>query len=290
MPNPVTAAKLSVVSANPVKAPPEPEFVSKEEAEISRRFLDDGHVVVPVENLAVLDRLREAVSGRAADWLQGEAPDGPGPFLDSIHARVGPGGVNDMRMSVINGLNTEPWVARGYFSLARKTIEAVVGNELAMQRRLNLSVQMPGDDSSVLPVHADVWDGNSPFEVVLWVPLVDCSGTKAMFLLPPQANAIHEADFRRFAGKSVEDLFRAIEADVIWPEVRYGEAMVFALSLMHGNRVNFEAGTRWSFNCRFKSLFSPYGDKRLGEFFEPITIRAATRMGMDYTHLEGFDE
>lgn len=284
------AAKLSVVPATPVESPQEPDFVSAEEKELSRKFLEEGHVVVPVEDRAALDRLRAAVTDRASEWLGTDAPADPGPLLDSIHARVGPGRVNDMRMSIINGLNTEPWVARSYFSLARKTIETIVGNELAMQRRLNLSVQMPGDDSSVLPVHADVWDGDSPFEIVLWVPLVDCYDTKAMFLLPPEANATHEADFRRFAGKSVEDLFHTIEPDVIWPEVRYGEVMVFALSLMHGNRVNFEAGTRWSFNCRFKSLFSPYLDKRLGEFFEPISIRAATRMGMDYTHLEGFDE
>ena len=59
---------------------------------------------------------------------------------------------------------------------------------------------------------------------------------------------------------------------------------------MHGNRINREAETRWSMNCRFKSLFSPYADKRLGEFFEPITIRAATRVGMNHKLPGGFRE
>ncbi|EMJ37439.1 hypothetical protein LEP1GSC079_0286 [Leptospira interrogans str. FPW1039] len=35
-------------------------------------------------------------------------------------------------------------------------------------------------------------------------------------------------------------------------------------------------------NCRFKSVFTPYGDKKLGEFFEPITLRAASKIGMEY--------
>ena len=35
-------------------------------------------------------------------------------------------------------------------------------------------------------------------------------------------------------------------------------------------------------NCRFKSLFSPYGDKKLGEFFEPISIKPATQIGFNY--------
>ena len=58
---------------------------------------------------------------------------------------------------------------------------------------------------------------------------------------------------------------------------------------MHGNRMNRESETRWSMNCRFKSLLSPYAGKRLGEFFEPITIRAATRLGMAYEFPNGFD-
>jgi hypothetical protein len=43
-------------------------------------------------------------------------------------------------------------------------------------------------------------------------------------------------------------------------------------------------------NVRFKGLFMPYSDKRLGDFFEPITIRAATRVGMAYRLPGGFTE
>ncbi len=283
-------AQLNVVQNARPLAQNEPNFFLPEEEELSRRFLEDGYVIVPVENRIALDRLRATVAEAAAKWLGVDTPSDAGTFLDNIHARAPYDRINEMRLSVINSLNTQPWVSRAYFSLARKTVETLVGNELAMQRRLNLSVQMPNDETSVLPVHADVWDGDSPFEVVQWTPLVDCKGTKAMFLLPPKADARHAAEFRRFDGKSVEDLFRAIEPDVIWPEVKYGETMVFSLNLMHGNRVNFEPGTRWSFNCRLKGLFSPYADKRLGEFFEPITVRAASRFGLDYAYLEGFDE
>ena len=54
-----------------------------------------------------------------------------------------------------------------------------------MQLRVSLSIQLPGDDSSLLPVHADTWAGDSSFEVVVWLPLVDCYGTKTMYILPP---------------------------------------------------------------------------------------------------------
>ena len=31
-----------------------------------------------------------------------------------------------------------------------------------------------------------------------------------------------------------------------------------------------------------KNIFSPYGDKKIGEFFEPITLRAASEIGLKY--------
>ena len=35
-------------------------------------------------------------------------------------------------------------------------------------------------------------------------------------------------------------------------------------------------------NCRFKGIFTPYKDKKLGEFYEPITLKSATKRGLNY--------
>ena len=58
--------------------------------------------------------------------------------------------------------------------------------------------------------------------------------------------------------------------------------LIFNQSLPHGNIINREKETRWSLNCRFKSVFSPYDDKKIGEFFKPITLRPATMIGIKY--------
>ena len=44
---------------------------------------------------------------------------------------------------------------------------------------------MPKDDSSILPIHSDVWSGVSPYDIVVWIPLVNCYKTKSMFILSP---------------------------------------------------------------------------------------------------------
>lgn len=262
------------------------EFLTAEESELASRFLAEGRVVQPVEDTSALDRLRREIARLAADHLGVVAGEGDGAFLDGVHRHVGPENINALRLAVIEGLNAQPWARPAYFRLARAALFSLVGGELAMQRRLNLSIQLPGDEASLLPLHADVWSGDSPFEVVVWVPLVDCRASKSMFLAPPEVNARWSARMGDF--RSTEDLFRAVEPEVEFLAIRYGEVLVFNQTLMHGNRINAEAETRWSLNCRFKGLFTPYADKRLGEFFEPVTLRPASRIGLSYLPPAGF--
>ncbi len=265
-------------------------FLRADEAALGAQFLEHGYVVAPVADLGALHNLRGALAETAAQHLGLGKPDDPGALLDDIHSQVKATALNALRMAVINGVNNLPWARQVYFELARPLLETIVGNELAMQRRLNLSIQMPGDDSSLLAVHADVWDGDSPFEVVVWLPLVDCFNTKTMFLLPPDKGRTVEARMGDFDGGDTDDLFAAIEDDLFWLDVPYGNVLLFNQNLMHGNRINREGGTRWTMNCRFKGLFSPYAGKRLGEFFEPITVRPASRVGMSHALPGGFVE
>ena len=265
-------------------------FLDAEEAALTKRFLADGHVIVPVEDMPGLQRLRNAMAGIAAEHLGLAKPTDAAAFMNGIHRQVTVEQLNGLRLKVIDGVNAQSWTRRVYFNLARSAVETLVGNELVMQRRLNLSIQLPNDDSSLLAVHADVWDGDSPFEVVAWLPLVDCHRTKSMYLLPPAKGAAVEAEFGRFQGKSEHELFAAIEPDLQWLTVPFGTVLLFSQNLMHGNVVNREPDSRWSMNCRFKSAFSPYAGKRLGEFFEPITLRAASRLGMRYRFPEGLHE
>jgi len=228
-------------------------FISPDERTLSDEFLEKGYIVQPAEDLASLDYLRDLVR----------------PHEPECH-------VNTLRMQAMTKLDFDKNAKLYYYSLAEKALSAIVGNELAMQKHFNLSVQVPDDGHDLLPIHADSWAGDSPFQVVLWVPLVDCYGTKAMWLLPPK----HARDFR-LQGSS-EEMFKRIVDQVEFIPIKYGEVLIFNPNLPHGNRVNREKETRWSINCRFKSVFSPYCRKELGEHFEPITLRAASRIGLDY--------
>jgi sporadic carbohydrate cluster 2OG-Fe(II) oxygenase len=265
-------------------------FFQPDEIALTDAFLDQAHVIRPAEDRAALDRIQRHMAKTAASLLDRPEPDDPLAFLDGIHERVSVEKLNDFRLAVFRAMNDQDWLRPAYFSVARQALQTLVGNELSMQRRVNLSIQLPNDDSSLLPVHADVWSGDSPYEVVLWIPMVDCFATKSMYIAPPDLDREIQERFTDFEGRSAEDIWRRIEPHVRFLEVPYGSYLLFSQNVMHGNRVNIEPTTRWSMNCRFKSVMSPYADKRLGEFFEPITLRPATRLGLEYKLPGGFQE
>lgn len=253
------------------------------EIDISKSFMDQGYVISDVSDKSALDLIRQSVLS-AVPQDRGHNSTTAEEVLNGFHNSCDLSELNDFRLDLIHSLNIQPSFRRHYFSIARDLLYILVGSEIAMQRRVNLSIQMPNDSSSLLPVHADVWSGDSPYEVVVWTPLVDCYKTKSMFILPPAKTQQLHHNFKEFNGKSSEDIYQEIEHDLVWLNVPYGKTVIFNQNLPHGNRVNVESETRWSLNCRFKGLFTPYGEKKLGEFFTPITLRAASRIGMTYRY------
>ncbi|MEM8960905.1 MAG: sporadic carbohydrate cluster 2OG-Fe(II) oxygenase [Acidobacteriota bacterium] len=258
---------------------PSESFLIEDDPRVSE-LLERGWVQQPVERHDELLLIRELAATLAARHLGLAPPDDPEAFLDHIADHLPVTDLNPLRLAVFRGLNERAWLRPACYRLAERALHALVGNELAMQRRVNLSIQMPGDDSSLLPLHADSWSGDSPYELVLWIPLVDCQRTKSMFILPRAEQERLVTDEVVTTAGSVEALFRVVEPAIHFLDVPFGEVLLFDQNLLHGNRVNQETTTRWSLNCRFKGLFTPYADKKLGEFFEPITVRPMSRLGM----------
>ena len=72
-----------------------------------------------------------------------------------------------------------------------------------MQKNINLSIQLPNDKSSLLPIHSDVWSGDSPYEINLWIPLVNCFKTKSMYILNRKHNSYFLKEMKKKRSKAV---------------------------------------------------------------------------------------
>ena len=160
-------------------------FLSEEEDSLTKEYLLQGYIIRPVADKKALAWIRRKIYNFSKQDVRYENSSEANYWLNHIHERITVKQLNDFRLKIIDGINAESEFKKHYFNLARPYLDTLVGNELSMQLRVNLSIQFPGDESSLLPVHADTWSGDSPFEVVVWTPLVDCYGTKSMYILRP---------------------------------------------------------------------------------------------------------
>lgn len=258
------------------------DFLSPEETALSQSFLAHGHVICDAESPKVLHSIRNDVSLFANTWLKNNKLDKKSFDLAVSHDSVPSEQLNNLRLTIFTELNKQVDIRQRYFSLARNTLAILVGNELAMQNKVNLSIQQPKDESSVLPMHSDIWTGDSPFQVVLWVPLTDASETNSMFFLPP--NESREARLRTTAGefKSMDQIESEYRNEMTIMTIPYGKVLIFDSNCLHGNKLNKSKTSRWSINCRFTGLMTPFinPERRLGTYYLPITTRAATKMGL----------
>ena len=141
-------------------------FLSKKEAKITDQYLNQGYVIQDVDNIYSLDWIRNYFCKIISTTFPKFKKDKPAKILNNIHKHIDPSDLNKFRLDIFNKINSSNNFRENFYKVSKPLVDVIVGNEIAMQLRINLSIQLPKDDSSLLPVHADTWSGLSPFETV----------------------------------------------------------------------------------------------------------------------------
>ena len=142
-------------------------FLTSEEIKISRDFKKNGFIIRDVANNKSLNWIQSKFINLIKKKYKFEKNASNLKILNFFHKKIAKSDLNNFRLKVLDSINKDVNFKYHYFEVAKPFIEAVAGNELAMQKRINLNIQLPGDDSSLLVVHSDVWAGDSPFEAVV---------------------------------------------------------------------------------------------------------------------------
>ena len=237
-------------------------------------FLRQGYTIQKVENLDFLNKLKLKIKEELV-------PDD----LDLIHKNCSPSEINSLRISLFRKINNIKNWENQYFSLASSHLTDLLGPDLSIQTKLNLSIQMPMDKSSILDLHTDALSGQSVFEVVLWVPLTRAFSSNAMYIFPREITEKILNDLRDNEKLGMKNLFLKYKKFANFLELNYGECLIFSPTLFHGNVLNETSSTRVSLNCRFKNLFSheaKNGERRLGSFYRVLKMSPLTQIGLSY--------
>ena len=240
----------------------------------SKIFLEKGYIIFKIEEKDNLEIIKNTVR----DSINVEN-------LSLAHERIKNNEINPRRIDAFKNLNKINNWENVYYSLSSKYLEDLLGPDIAIQSKLNLSIQMPQDKSSILDLHTDSLSGQSVFEVVSWIPLTDSYDSNSMFIFSPEISKEILNDMPNFHKSGMKELFEKYRKEAEFINVKYGEGLIFSPTLFHGNVLNETNKTRISINCRFKNIFSheaKLGERRLGSFYRILKISEVTKLGLSY--------
>jgi sporadic carbohydrate cluster 2OG-Fe(II) oxygenase len=240
--------------------------------------IDRGFAILDPGDPRILDTLRLEVFGLSRQVF-GIAETDPERGFNYFHVHtlgMPLGELNALRIELIRRIAADCDVKELVFKAFETQLVTLLGPDILAQRNCNLVLQPPGDPNPS-ELHRDA-PANSPYELVVWVPLVNCFGTKAMYILDVKSTEMAfdrlDADPADWAG------FEAYAKSLaVTPNVPFGKALVFHTGCLHGSDINVEGETRVSLNVRYKNLFSPSGLKNQLQFFMPLRVSGVARLG-----------
>lgn len=209
--------------------------------------------------------------------------------LEELHSYIDIVKLNKIRMSLFKKINKSSKFKNNLFLSAKNYIEGCVGSEICSSD-INLSIQMPSDDSSLLEMHTDFFSGESLFQINLWIPFMNVKKTQSMFIINPENSYKILKKIRSNQKINFKIIQKNYSRKFKWLNIKSGQGLIFSPNCLHGNTINKENKTRISVNIRYKNIFSPYGnianEKKIGSFYKAISPKAITLFNLKHN----FDE
>jgi len=254
--------------------------------DLIKNFEKNGYVIVPGEK-ALINKIRTYIFEIIKKEKKLSTKNNIDYTFNNFHNFVKPKNINDLRFKIYNKINKGDLFSNLYYQVAKKYLDEIIGNELAMQKKINLSIQLPKDKDSLLDLHSDIYAGESPFQVVVWIPLVNAYESKSMFFTKPKFNKKMNSQLLNSDKFTTKQMYNKNKNKFSFLNVKYGNILIFSPLILHGNTINKTKETRFSLNCRFKSLLSPFdvlkkSHRNIPNFYRPLNVKPMTKIGFNY--------
>jgi len=240
-----------------------------------------------------------AVRACLLEWLRHRYPD-----LKSLEQYDGLGLSDANHIELVYALSRWYWeadLARTIISANLELFRSLIGPDLHIQRYPYVRVVRPGHLCDTSPMHRDTYYGASPYEVSVVIPFTEMDSSTALQVISgshaaadseyPYTQTVrddvaigspkHQLGFPyapRLLDPALKDRAEAVP-------LRVGHALVFPLSLVHGNTTANGTGTRFSTDIRLVNSWAPVIWSRgvHKDYFVPLCESAFTRNGRRHT-------
>lgn len=265
---------------------------------LSQKFLTDGWIILDLDagkKLAAYEIRSELLEELRKNWI---------PNLDSLdnyHLHV----EDDSRHIEIQTALSKFYQTSNFGPrLIEENIaffKAFVGLDLHVQKFPYLRIARPDKPQDNIGIHRDTHYGSSPYELSVSIPFTEngpkgalgvVSGTHLLSeaSLPvektqsqdvEQGSVKHKLGFL-YAPKLMSD---EIRAQVVPIPVKVGQALVFSLSLVHGQEVNSSNITRFQSDIRIVNSMAPIQWERSvhADYYKSLCSSAISLQAQIYT-------
>ncbi len=245
----------------------------------------NGWVILDSENLDYSNKLKINIF-KKVQKIFGIKNNNPDYVLNNFHKVVknlGEVELNEKKVKLIRSISKSEMLVELIFKSIESSLTNLLGRDLLVQKTINIVIQPPNDNNPTFP-HRDA-PPNSFYEIVLWIPLVDCDATKSMYLInlkdtKDSLSKLNEKNAKW--GKFINNFKQKKK----FPKIKFGQILVFLPYVFHGSEKNKTNETRFSLNIRFKNLFTPSGKKFPLHFFRIFKISKFTDMAIESSKRE----
>tara|TARA_E500000331_G_scaffold357800_1_gene421037 strand:- start:182 stop:967 length:786 start_codon:yes stop_codon:yes gene_type:complete len=247
---------------------------------INKKIYEVGSEVINNTNIENLNLLRKEVYKVIKKEFNFDE-ENPQVGLNNFHKivkNISEIELNQKKINVIKKISSNIKLVDLIYNSFSKDIDSMLGADLLVQRTINLVIQTPNDKNPTIP-HRDA-PPNSYFEIVIWIPLVDCGDTKSMYTIDISSTKTALEQLEKNP-ENWESFLNKFKDKKIYPSVKFGQALFFLPYIYHGSDINKTDETRFSLNIRFKGLFSPSGKKFPLHFFRLFKISKLTKLALE---------
>ena len=181
----------------------------------------------------------------------------------------------------------------------------LIGRDIHVQKYPYVRMARPGRYEDNIGIHRDTHYGGSPYEISVHIPFVDLDHSSALGVITgshvhPEASYPWEQQESKTVTKgsmkhklgflyAPKKMPESVTKQLIYPELKFGQALIFPLSLVHGQEVNRGSITRFSVDVRVVNSLSPINWTRNvhNDYYEKLSSSAICDIAHAYEKNQG---
>ena len=208
-----------------------------------------GYAIVEIENLENFIQLRKKFI-KNLNINSNEDED-----IDIVREKIAKMNKSEINKAMVNLLkfnNLSEIIVNSF----PKLIKQLCGEELLIQRRATVIMNVPGKGQAKQWPHYELMSGISPFTYVIWIPMHDLEENSGVYFveLKKSLELIKKEEAQGLVnGPTVLNMMSNKKPEPL----KFGEAIIFNPFVLHGN-IQFKSNlARIAYNVRFQSIKKP---------------------------------